>query len=62
MIENYAFDQIYHEHLLYYNLRSLESLAQSSRFRNLRFEEVSIHGGSCIAYVAHKGSRKRLEI
>ena len=61
MIENYAFDQIYHEHLLYYNLRSLEHLLNLHGLEIFDSEEVSIHGGSCIAYVAHKGSRKKTE-
>lgn len=61
MIENYAFDQIYHEHLLYYNLRSLEYLLNLHGLEIFDSEEVSIHGGSCIAYVSHKGSRKKTD-
>ena len=35
MIENFAFDQIYHEHLLYYNLRSLNFLLNILRPRDI---------------------------
>ncbi len=61
MIENYAFDQIYHEHLLYYNLRSLEYLLNIHDLEIFDSEELSIHGGSCIAYVSHRGSRKKTD-
>ena len=59
MIENYAFDHIYHEHLLYYNLRPLETLLKLHGLEIFDSEELPIHGGSCIAYVSHKGSRKK---
>jgi hypothetical protein len=57
MIKNCAFDQIYHEHLLYYGLTTF------SRFLNIHGLEIHdcvfapIHGGSCVAFIGHKGSR-----
>ena len=36
IIENLAFDQIYHEHLLYYNLKNIDTLLASPRPRHVR--------------------------
>ena len=38
MVENTAFDQIYHEHLCYYTLRSLSALLRTSRPGSVRGE------------------------
>jgi len=58
MIENYAFDQIYHEHLLYYNFKPLNTLLKMHGLEIFDAELNAIHGGSAIAYVAHEGSRE----
>ncbi len=57
MIENTAFDQIYHEHLCYYTLRSLEELLGRHGLEVFDVSLVSIHGGSIEAHVGHRGSR-----
>lgn len=57
IVENLAFDQIYHEHLLYYNLRTLEVLLNRHGLAMFDAYLAPIHGGSMIAYVSHK-SRK----
>jgi SAM-dependent methyltransferase len=53
--ENLAFDQIYHEHLLYYTLRSLETLLNRHGLALFDAHIAPIHGGSVVAYVTHQG-------
>ena len=55
IIDNVAFDQIYHEHLLYYNVKTLNQLLNLHGLELFDCEESPIHGGSIIGYVAHKG-------
>jgi SAM-dependent methyltransferase len=56
IVENLAFDQIYHEHLLYYNLRTLETLLDRHGLTIFDAYLAPIHGGSMIAYVTHKAT------
>jgi SAM-dependent methyltransferase len=53
--ENLAFDQIYHEHLLYYTLNSLETLLNRHGLALFDAQIAPIHGGSVVAYVTHQG-------
>src|SRR5262249_52918496 len=57
IIENLAFDQIYHEHLLYYNLANIARLL--GRHGLVMFDAylAPIHGGWMIAFVGHEGKR-----
>lgn len=57
IIENLAFDQIYHEHLLYYNLKCIEHLLRRHDLSMFDAYLSPIHGGSIIGYIAHAGSR-----
>ena len=57
MVENTAFDQVYHEHLCYYTLRSLSALLERHGLEVFEASLVPIHGGSIEAHVARKGSR-----
>ncbi len=57
ILENVAFDQIYHEHLLYYTLRTLERLLQRHGLELFDAEWSPIHGGSILGYVGHPGKR-----
>lgn len=59
IIENGAFDQIYHEHLLYYNLKTLQFLLDKFNLEIFDAELTKIHGGQMIAYVTHKNSMKK---
>jgi SAM-dependent methyltransferase len=59
IVENLAFDQIYHEHLLYYNLRTIEVLLNRHGLSVFDAYLSPIHGGSMIAYVSHKGKNGR---
>ena len=56
MLENVAFDQIYHEHLCYYTLRSLNFLLKQHGLEVFNVSVVPIHGGSLEAHVGHIGA------
>jgi SAM-dependent methyltransferase len=55
IVENLAFDQIYHEHLLYYNLNTIEVLLNRHGLAMFDAYLSPIHGGSIIGYVTHAG-------
>lgn len=57
MLENLAFDQIYHEHLCYYTLRSLEALFARHGLAVFDVGVVPIHGGSLEVHVTRAGQR-----
>lgn len=57
ILENLAFDQIYHEHLLYYNLKTLQILLALHGLELFDAYLSPIHGGSIIGYVGHVGKR-----
>lgn len=59
IIENNAFDQIYHEHLLYYTLKTISSLLDQYDLEMFDSYLAPIHGGQMIGYVCHKGNRKQ---
>ena len=58
MIENLSFDQIYHEHLLYYNLANLEALLNRHGLAMFDAHLSPIHGGSIIGFISHAGRRR----
>ena len=58
IVENCAFDQIYHEHLLYYNLKTLNNYLNKFDLEIFDCYLTSTHGGQMIAYVCHKGKFK----
>lgn len=57
IVENLAFDQIYHEHLLYYTLRTVERLLALHGLSPFDGYLAPIHGGSMILFVSHAGRR-----
>ncbi len=57
IVENGAFDQIYHEHLLYYNLETIEVLLNRHGLSLFDAFLSPIHGGSMIAFASHQGKR-----
>lgn len=61
MVRACAFDQIYHEHLLYYTAHSFSNVLEQHGLEIYDAELVPIHGGSCIAYIGHKGRQPRTE-
>jgi hypothetical protein len=58
MIDNLAFDQVYHEHLVYYTLRSIEALFAQHGLEVFDARLVPIHGGSLEVHVAPNGRRE----
>ncbi|ELS33062.1 MULTISPECIES: class I SAM-dependent methyltransferase [Pseudanabaena] len=58
IVENLAFDQIYHEHLLYYNLKNIEVLLNRHGLAMFDAYLSPIHGGSIVGFVTHKGKRE----
>jgi len=56
ILDNNAFDQIYHEHLLYYNLETIEVLLNRHGLAMFDAWLSPIHGGSIIGLVRHAGT------
>ena len=61
IVENLAFDQIYHEPLLYYNLKNIEVLLNRHGLEMFDCKLTPIHGGSMIGYVTHKGKKAKTQ-
>ena len=61
IVENLAFDQIYHEHLLYYNLQTIEVLLNRHGLSLFDAYLSPIHGGSIIGFVCHQGEQPASE-
>ena len=59
IVENLAFDQIYHEHLLYYTLQTVQTLLKRHELEAFDAYLAPIHGGSIILCAGHPGVRKR---
>ena len=57
IINNTAFDQIYHEHLLYYNLKTLNDFLSKHNLEIFDAKLHEIHGGQMTAYVSRKNER-----
>ena len=58
MLENNAFDNIVHEHLEYYSLKSLERLLDQHNLEVFDVETNELNGGSIRTYIKHKGCVK----
>jgi 2-polyprenyl-3-methyl-5-hydroxy-6-metoxy-1,4-benzoquinol methylase len=54
IVDNLAFDQIYHEHLLYYNLATIEKLLNRHGLALFDAYLSPIHGGSMIGFITHQ--------
>lgn len=64
IVENGAFDQIYHEHLLYYTIKTLSYLLEQHDLELHDAYISPIHGGSIIGFASHPGTHpksKRLQ-
>ncbi len=55
LIEKRQYDTIYHEHLRYYSLRSLQYLLNMHGLEVFHAKEIPPHGGSIRVYAARKG-------
>jgi SAM-dependent methyltransferase len=58
IMENLAFDQVYHEHLLYYTLQTIEVLLARHGLAMFDAYLSPIHGGSIIGFISHAGTRE----
>lgn len=58
IIKNMAFDQIYHEHLLYYTLQTIQVLLNRHNLKMFHAYLSPIHGGSIIGYICHSESSR----
>jgi SAM-dependent methyltransferase len=56
LIERTEFDTIYHEHLCYFSLTSLDHLFQRHGLRIVDVERLAIHGGSLRIFAAKGGT------
>jgi len=59
MLKNKTFDMIYHEHLFYYTIQSLESLLKQHDLEIIHCYHSDIHSGSMIAYVKHTSANDK---
>lgn len=57
MLRSNQFDQVYHEHLTYWTVKSLDRLFAMHGLEIFRAGRLSIHGGSIELLVAPKGAR-----
>ena len=58
LIKTVQYDTIYHEHLRYYSLQSLNFLFKKHNLEIIDTKEISTHGGSIRVYAARKGKYK----
>ena len=58
MLVNNAYDNICHEHVAYYSLRSLESVLSTQDVEVVDVELNDVNGGSFRTYIQHKGQTK----
>ncbi len=58
LIKTVQYDTIYHEHLRYYSLESLNYLFKKHNLEIFNVKEIPTHGGSIRVYAARKGAYK----
>ncbi len=58
LIKTVQYDTIYHEHLRYYSLESLDYLFKKHKLEIIDVKEIPTHGGSIRVYAARKGIYK----
>jgi novobiocin biosynthesis protein NovU/D-mycarose 3-C-methyltransferase len=56
LLEQLQWDTLYHEHLTFYSLGTLEKLLASHAFEAFRVERIPMHGGSLRLTAARKGA------
>lgn len=61
IMENDAFDQIYHEHLLYYTLETIQLLLSKHDLELFDAYLSPMHGGQMIGFVSHPCMRQKTE-
>jgi hypothetical protein len=61
MVVSGSFDQIYHEHLCYYSLGTIERLFQEHDLSVFDAERIPAHGGSLRIYAGHPGEHYKTQ-
>lgn len=61
MVDAASFDLIYHEHLCYFSLHSLDRLFRIHQLEIFDVEHISAHGGSLRVYVGHPGCHRKTQ-
>jgi SAM-dependent methyltransferase len=59
LLERGEFDTIYHEHVFYFSLHAVASLATRANLELFDAESHDVHGGSLRIFVQHPGVRER---
>jgi hypothetical protein len=59
LLETLQYDTIYHEHLRYYSLHSLQYLLEMHGLEVVHAKRIPTHGGSIRVYAARKGARPK---
>lgn len=59
-VEFMEFDQVYHEHMYYYNLRAIQQISQKYGFKLIDCLHSSIHGGTMLYIVKRKDAKGEL--
>lgn len=57
LVEDLQYDTIYHEHLRFYSIRSLQNLLEAHGLEIFHAKRIRTHGGSIRVYAARKGVR-----
>lgn len=57
--EHTEYDTVYHEHLSYISVRSIEALVKDSPFMLARVDHYPIHGGSILFHLRHRSSKAK---
>lgn len=60
LIDNNEFDTIYHEHLCYFSLTSVERLFNRHAMKVINVERIPIHGGSLRLFVSLESSTNKI--
>ena len=58
IVDKFYFDQMYHEHLFYYNIETLNTFLKKYNLEIFDLEFSPIHGGQVVAYISHIGKKK----
>lgn len=60
-IKKNEFDQIYHEHMYYYNVRSIDFITRQYGFQLINVFPSEIHGGSMLYIVQRQGGKRTVQ-
>lgn len=59
LFEDIQYDTIYHEHLRYYSIKSLNYLFKKHGFEIFKVQKINTHGGSIRVFAAYKNTFKK---